>query len=261
MVKLPSVLARAVASIASAVLDGRVDAAERAELLAGHVEGVDLDTSPTPEETAPRSPFERLGHTPGVIVSRDFRKAGRGAEWDRLAKYDPQVYGWPIDKSRGQSRGARAWEKIDTIVLHTAGVSGMHPDRWLGVPCHAAVANDATIVLCHDLRAYLHAAHAANRYSVSIEIAGNKTISPMQANAARALLRYFVEELRERRGDGAPLYVIPHRSAHKSRAEDCGPAIWAAVGEWSLANLGLEIGDVVGSGKPVPDAWRAKVQP
>jgi len=182
------------------------------------------------------------------LVSRDFRDQ---AAWPRARNYDPAIYGYPRNKGRGRPRGRLPWAKVTTIVLHTAGVpKGMHADRWLGVPCHVAVADDATVVLCHDLNTYLHAAHAANRFSCSLEVAGDCTITDEQVPAARAALRYMATELRARRP--GPVYVIPHRFAHSSRVRDCGPAIWAAVAEWGLAELELLLGPVVGSGRPLP---------
>ena len=256
-----AVFARLRARVSLLASDLRADLDEVAACYAGDLADVDLTAVPSPLADAPDdvavSPLARLRATEGVIVSRDFRAAGKGAQWDRVREYDPKVHGWPKNKKRGQARGSREWEQVSTIVLHTAGVNGLHPDRWLGVPCHAAVANDATVVLCHDLRAYLWAAHAANRYSCSLEVAGNKAITPAQIPAARALLRYVVEELRLRRpkaadGGPLPLYVAPHRFSHRSRVNDCGPEIWREVGEWGMSELGLGLGPVVGSGNPLP---------
>lgn len=231
-----------------AALGELVEASEVADVLAGPA---DVDTERVPVIAAvPTSAMERLHATPGVIVSRDFRAAGRGQKWDRVREYPTKVHGWPANKQRGQARGELKWESITTIVIHTAGVSGMHPDRWLGVPTHVAVANDATVVLCHELNTYLWAAHAANRYSCSLEIAGNKTISEAQVVSGRAALRYMVDELRSRRP--GPVHVAPHRFSHKSRAQDCGAEIWEALGEWAMSTLGCELGPVVGSGRGLP---------
>jgi hypothetical protein len=231
-----------------AALGEHVDASEVADVLAGTSE---VDTEHVPVVAAvPTSAIEQLRSTSGVVVSRDFRAAGRGQKFDRVREYDPKVHGYPRNKQRGQARGVLKWESIATIVIHTAGVSGMHPDRWLGVPTHVAVANDASVVLCHELNAYLWAAHAANRYSCSLEIAGNKTISEAQVVSGRAALRYMVNELRSRRP--GPVHVAPHRFSHKSRAQDCGAEIWAALGEWAMQMLGCELGPVVGSGQGLP---------
>jgi hypothetical protein len=230
-----------------AALGENVDASEVADVLAG---ASAVDAEHVPIVGLPTSAIERLKSTPNVYVSRDFRATGRGAQWDRVREYDPKRYGWPKNMKRGQARGMLAWEKVTTIVLHTSGVNGMHPDRWLGVPTHVAVANDATIVLCHELNAYLWAAHAANHYSCSLEIAGDKTITEAQIVSGRAALRYMVDELRERRS--GIVYVAPHRFSHRSRAQDCGPEIWEALGDWAMNELDCELGPVVGSGRALP---------
>lgn len=195
----------------------------------------------------PVTPYERLIATPGVVVSRDFRDVKK---WDRTKTYDWRKYGWPGDKSRGQSRGKLPWDKITTIVLHTADANGMHPDRWLGVPSHCAVADDSTAVLQHRLDAYLWAAHALNRFSMSLEIAGKGAITDAQIPVARALVR-FMYETRQSHHEGQ-MYIAPHRFGHRSRVRDCDSAIWNAVGVWAMDELGLELGPVVGSGKPLP---------
>lgn len=207
---------------------------------------------------APVTPLERLESAPGVVVSRDFRAAGKGAKWDRVREYPARPHGYPLNKKRGQSRGVRRWESIDTIMLHTAAVK-LGPDRWLGVPCHGAIASDASVVLCHHADAYLWHGHAANRYSIGIEISGARTIEPPQVEPARALVRYYVELLREHHEaegvGGKPIKIIPHRHSHSSRGVDCDAAIWRAVGEWAIDTLDLELGPVVGSGRPIPAQW------
>lgn len=233
-------------------LPDRVDWDEVQRALAGDLPGVDTSQNApedpserAPEDPAPVTPLERL--EAAVTVSRDFRDTD---VWDRTKKYNWRKYGWPADKSRGQSRGTRDWEQITTIVVHTAGSNGLHPDRWLGVPSHAAVANDATAVLQHRMQAYLWAAHAANRYSVSLEIAGDRVITPAQIPVARALVRYFFEE-RQRHVEGQ-MYIAPHMFSHRSRVNDCGPQIWNEVGVWAMDTFGLELGPVVGTGSGMP---------
>lgn len=232
--------------------DARVDALEKAAVDAGELPGVDLTGRPAVDCTErcvvvaePVTPLEHLEAAVGI--TRDYRDL---EQWDRTRKYDWRKYGWPADKSRGQSRGVIPWENLTTVVVHTAGVTNMHADRWLGVPCHAAVTDAGEAILCHNLNAYLWAAHAANRFSMSLEIAGNRTITDAQILPARELVRYMVDE-RRRHHDG-PMFIMPHRHSHKSRAHDCDEPIWAEVGEWAMRELGLELGPVVGSGRPVP---------
>jgi hypothetical protein len=240
--------------------DHRVDSAEATACEAGQLAKVDLehngcaDPSERDDSTPePVTPYERLAASHGIV--RDFRQAGHGQPWDRVKSYPAQPYGWPRDKSRGQSRGVRDWGDIDTVVIHTAGICGLHADRWLGVPCHDAIADDGAIVLCHYHTAYLWAAHALNCRSISLEIGGDRTIAPTQIEPARALIRYMVEDLRAHRDAGAPVYLSPHIHGHQSRVRDCDPQIWREVGEWALDTLGLEVGEVMGSGRPIPASW------
>ena len=193
------------------------------------------------------SALDTLIATPGVVVSRDFRDL---TKWDRLDEYPWRQYGWPSSKARAQSRGRVEWENLTTIVVHTAGATNLHPDRWLGVPSHCAVADDATAVLQHFLNTYLWAAHAANRYSASLEVAGNGGITDEQVPVARALVRYMYET-RQEHVEG-PMYIAPHRFSHSSRGKDCDWDIWDAVCVWAMDELGLKLGPVVGSGKPLP---------
>ncbi len=208
-----------------------------------------VDTARNPENSEAhavgRLPIDDLRAT--GLVSRDFRDL---ALWDRVKDYPTKVHGWPRNKSRAQSRGTLPWEQVTTIVLHTAGTKGLGPDRWLGVPCHAAVADDSSIVLCHELNTYLYAAHTANTFSCSLEIAGNGTISSEQLVSGRVLLEYMVTELRRQRV--GPVYVMPHRFAHRSRTRDCGAQIWSEIGEWGMSTLDLRLGPVVGSGRALP---------
>lgn len=241
---------------------GRIDPDELDRLLADEIEGVDSTRSPVRDLTelddstpGPTTPLERL--LAEVPIARDFREAGAGRTWDRAKRYNPKVYGHPPVKIRGASQGTRDIELVDTIVLHTAGVS-LHVDRALGVPCHALVAGDGQLVLCHELPAYLAAAHRANSYSVSLEISGVRTIGAHQIPAARAWTRYAAEELRRRHaraGVRRQIKVIPHYCATDKRPVDCDPEIWRAVGEWSIDELGLVVGDVVGTGRPIPRKW------
>jgi hypothetical protein len=237
------------AGLAERLAEERVTEAERLAVEAGALPGIDLSAGP--ELGHDGNPLARL-HA-ATTVSRDFRTSGKGQAWDRVKVYPAKPYGYPRNKQRGQSRGVREWSSIDKVVLHTAGVDGLHPDRWLGVPTHGAVADDATVVLCHELTAYLYAAHELNRRSVSIEVAGNRTISAEQVEPGRALIRYYVEQLREHHD--RPLYLSPHRHGHSSRGNDCDAAIWRELGEWAIDTLGLQLGEPVGSGRPIPASW------
>lgn len=211
-------------------------------------------TTPTP--ITPLEQLEAELAAAGSSISRDFREAGKGAKWDRAKVYPWRQYGWPPDKSRALSRGTRLdYSSITTIVVHTTGTDGMHPDRGLGLPAHVMLADDGTVVLCHQLLAYLWAAHHANAYSVSLEVAGNRTITPAQVVTGRAVMRYLVADLRRGTPDDPErtIEVIPHRSSSKTRPVDPDHEIWDALGAWSIDTLdGVELGPVVGDGRPLP---------
>lgn len=241
----------------------RIEADELRDLLDGKIEGCDVTCNATwdvsewlgePEPT----PFEALDVEVGI--ARDFRNV---ETWDRLKRYDPKVYGYPADKSRGQSLGKRDWSKIDTIIVHTAA-AGLHEDRALGVPCHALVAKNGNLVLAHYLDAYLAAAHRANSYSVSLEVSGYRAIDGRQIPAARAWVRYAAAELRRKHAElglDMPIKIGPHRLSHSSRVNDCDIEIHRAVTEWAIDELGLVVADVVGSGNPIPSGWWSKGRP
>jgi N-acetyl-anhydromuramyl-L-alanine amidase AmpD len=137
----------------------------------------------------------------------------------------------------------------------------MGPRRFLGCPCHAAIADDATIVLCHPCDAYVWHGHAANRFAVGVEISSaDGLITDLQAAAAQALIRYIVDDLREHRGPAAPIVAMAHRQSHKSRVNDPGPYIWQDVAEPMMDELALPLGPVVGSGAAIPDRWLIRLE-
>lgn len=261
---MPSRYTSLVARFKATLARERVSPEDLDGLADGYIPGVDRYHNPLPEierdpsTPAPTTPLERLEAALaacGSSVSFDFRDAGEGRPWDRDKVYPWREYGWPGNKSRAATKGTRRWSRVDTICLHTAGTKGMGPKRWLGVPCHNAVADDATVVLCHRSLALLWAAHDLNRRSISMEIAGDRDIAEALIEPSRALLRYNVEDARAHREPGAPIYLSPHTHGHYSRMEDCGKWIWREVGEWGLDTLGLQVGKPIGRGRPFSDEW------
>ncbi len=244
----------------------RIDADELAELLAGQIAGADATTNATldPDEshlglTEPDTPYDVLVRETGGIA-RDFRDL---ALWDRLQRYDPKIYGYPADKSRAQSLGVRDWTAIDTVIVHTAAAD-LHEDRGLGVPSHALVARNGRLVLQHYLNAYLPAAHRANSYSVSLEISGHRSIAAHQIPSGRAWVRFAVAELRRKHaaaGVELPIKIGPHAISHSSRINDCDSQIHRAIVEPSIDELGLQLAEVVGSGRPIPRQWWSPGRP
>ena len=71
-------------------------------------------------------------------------------------------------------RGSRPWSRIDGIVLHqTAVLLSNHPDRWFDVRTHVGITADGKILLINPPTAVVYHAHAYNRTTIGIEIAGN----------------------------------------------------------------------------------------
>lgn len=209
------------------------------------------DPAPKPESTTlPLVRLKRLADEHGLEVY-DFRG------FDRTAHYDPREWGWFRDEdpkrnlpARGRARGRRAWESITAVMLHRTGVD-MGPHRFLGTPCHDAVARDGSIVLCHPHDAYLPHGHRANRFSVGLEVSSaDGRITGRQGVAADILLEYVIDDLLEHR-PGVP-DLMPHRFSHRSRKVDPGRRIWNRVAVPLILERSLGLGPVVGSGRPLP---------
>jgi len=182
--------------------------------------------------------------------------------YSRMQHYPPERWGYFRDDepkknvpSRGRAHGTLPWQKRTAIMLHITAVR-MGPRRFLGTPCHCAVADDATIVLCHPSNAYVYHGHAANRFSVGVEIssvAGQITMK--QTKAARLVVRYIAEDLREHRGAEANVAIMAHRQSHKLKPNDPGAVVWQQVAVPMAEAIDLVPGPVVGSGKPIPPEW------
>jgi hypothetical protein len=230
----------------------------------GHAAWPDIARMLRPTDPAPQPVFsqETLG-TPIDRMHEALDNLGlhlldlRGRS--RTIHYDPHEWGYFRDDhpkknipKRGRAHGVLPWQKRTAIMLHITAAK-MGPRRFIGTPCHAAVADDATVVLCHPNDAYVYHGHAANRFAVGVEISSKAgQITEMQAKAARLLVRYIVEDLRAHRGEGAPIAMMAHRQSHWSRPRDPGSVVWQQVALPMMAALLLVEGPVVGSGRPIP---------
>jgi hypothetical protein len=218
-------------------------------------------TDDAPQSEAVSTPFDRLCVEASAlgIGLLDLRGLSR------LEHYDPGQWGWFRDDNpkknipkRARARGVLPWSKRTAVMLHRTGVN-MGPGRFLGCPCHDAIADDGTIVLCHPHDAYLWHGHAANRFSVGVEVSSEDgTITERQAVAGRLLLQYVVEDLDAHRSK-TPV-MMAHRMSHWSRPDDPGAYIWQELAVPTMRKNRMKLGPVVGSGKAIPKRWLIRMK-
>ncbi len=226
--------------------------------------GVLLPSDPAPMPERGRfTAMERLEESArelGVVIY-DFRGM------DRLIHYPTKVWGYFRDKTRGKNipkrgraRGRRKWKNCTAVMLHRTDVEEMGPHRFLGTPCHDAVANDASIVLCHPHDAYIMGGHTANSFAVHLELSdADGELLELQVAAALILVRYVHEDLLAHRD--RDVVMMAHRQSHKSRTGDPGARIFQQVGVPAMNELGMRLGPVVGSGTQLPDEWLLGLDP
>ena len=176
------------------------------------------------------------------------------------------------------SRGLRDMGPVDGLVLHQMSFSrGNDPSRYYGVTAHFIILPNGQIVQLHGEDEYLNASDEFNRYTVSVEFAGNlpsangnyfkpedfgrDLLTTEQIAAGRYLVDYLIDRLPQLGSPGLS-YIYAHRQSSGSRGNDPGPDIWYNVAEWAIRNRGLSdspTGDpdfIVGDGKSIPDSWR-----
>ncbi|HEY8504239.1 MAG TPA: N-acetylmuramoyl-L-alanine amidase [Gemmataceae bacterium] len=187
----------------------------------------------------------------------------------RIVDRRSSVLRHPVGRDR--PRGKRPAGAIDAVVLHQMGFSrGANASAYDGVPAHFAVLPDGTVLHLHDATTLLH---ASNDRGIAVEFAGNfpneqgrawaaqrfgsHTPPREQIIAGRLLVMYLARVLGVR-------FVFAHRQANAGRKPNCpGPHIWYNVGEWCVANLGLDDGGTgyaissrTRKGAPIPNGWR-----
>ena len=194
-------------------------------------------------------------------------------------------------QKRGVAKGTRELQKVTALWWHQMAAVINDPERCLSIPAHSAVTRPGDIVLLHPLRAYLWHGHAANSFSIGIEmsiraagIAGDPRtfwrsrddkrkgleyedlaaeISARQVIAGRLLAEYYVTEVDRQRAlamlTGSGIVASgDHRMSHSSRVSDPGSKAHQQLTRWVADHHGLEVGPVVGSGKPNPTVWSGK---
>lgn len=196
---------------------------------------------------------------------------------DRVAEGEAAMSAREKRTGKTISRGPRDMGLVDGVVLHQMSFQrGNDPANYFGVTAHYIILPNGQIVHLHDEDEYLNAANNFNRYTISIEFAGNfpntkgnwwngdkfgrDNLSQEQIAAGRYLIDYLRQRFPQIGSPGLA-YVYAHRQSDDQKGNDPGPDIWYHVGEWALAR-GLEespTGDpdfAVGDGRPIPDSWR-----
>ena len=173
------------------------------------------------------------------------------------------------DKSN--RKGNRDPKSVYALVLHQMACCARRKDplrSYLKIKSHFAILRDGTILQLHPISALLWASNGFNARSVAVEFAGNFPSTrnqwwqgdkfgrdrPTQAqfDAGRYLIRYLIRTM-------GLTHVLAHRQSSGTRENDPGPDIWSQVGQWAVDKLGLKDGGPgfkIGSGNPIPDAWR-----
>ena len=181
----------------------------------------------------------KMHHPMRERVVRDGHDFGT---WGWFRDEDPK-HNLPI---RGRAHGTIPWKKRTALLWHTTAVS-MWAARFLGVPTNGGIADNGDIVVMHPGNAYLWGAHAANRFAIGLEISGKSSIQPHQIEPAKALTRFFYAE-RQEHHEGQMVGMTHAMSKGNRNPQDCGRAIWEAVGWPMIQELGLKVGPTVGSG-------------
>ena len=166
------------------------------------------------------------------------------------------------------SKRSKRTRPVDAVVLHQMGFSrGSDLSRYHKVTAHFVIMPDGRVGQLHPLSARLPASNGFNARSVAVEFAGNlkaangnwwnpdthgrNTLTNEQIESGRRLL-----ELLRRLGIR---FVFAHRQSAANRGNCPGPEVWGSVGQWGIAELGLDDGGstyAIDDGKPIPDAWR-----
>lgn len=194
--------------------------------------------------------------------------------------------------SRGEAKGTRQLAKVTALWWHQTACVFTQVQRTLGVPAHIMIMRNGDVVLLHPLRAYCYHGHAANSFSVGVEVmcraagtegvertfwrsraekANGLTMAQLAAEptdkqlAVVELVADYVttevaRQAEEERKTGAKVPGIVaqgfHRNSHSSRTSDPGSRIAQTV-KHVAADYGHEYGGpVVGSGNPIPESWR-----
>lgn len=219
-----------------------------------------------------KSPFTIESDPSATFESLDLRGAVELGE-------EPFLEDVPAGASRIQDRtgstprekrkAVRNMSKVYALVLHQMAFSrGSNNTRYDSVTAHFAILPDGQILQLHPLSALLWSSNGFNTGSVAVEFAGNfpntkgkcwrpetygcHRLTAEQIAAGRHLVDHLIREM-------GLTHILAHRQSSGTRENDPGPDIWYHVGQWAIENRRLKDGGAgfkVGSGNPIPDAWR-----
>lgn len=170
----------------------------------------------------------------------------------------------------------RALDEIDLVVLHQTGTRAGLPRSTLDrTRAHALILDSGEILHLHPWAARLrygsgpwnarcitieHRANLPGRYVAGRGRWWRPDLVPpdvwdpdarrAQVLASRQLLRLLRSELPALR------YVAGHRMVQRGKGGCPGPDLWREVGEWAIAELGLELAEVAPTGSSLPPDWR-----
>jgi hypothetical protein len=197
---------------------------------------------------------------------------GSAVGWAAGALGDNRIIDLTAKADKSKRKGTRPPGSVYALVLHQMACCFQPRDpltRFLSLSAHFAILADGRILQLHPVSALVWASNGFNKGSVAVEFAGNfpntagkwwqgdkfgrNRLTKAQVEAGRYLVRYLMRTM------GLKV-VLAHRQSSGTRENDPGPDIWSQVGQWALNTLGLKDGGPgfkVGSGNPIPDAWRS----
>ncbi|UUZ68999.1 N-acetylmuramoyl-L-alanine amidase [Polaromonas sp. P2-4] len=184
---------------------------------------------------------------------------------------DCKIIDLTAQSDRSVRKGTRDPKSVYALVLHQMACCFRRRDplrSYLRIKAHFAILPEGQILQLHPVSALIWASHGFNSKSVAVEFAGNfpnvrgrwwkgetygrDRVTPAQLEAGRCLVRHLVRTMGLR-------VVLAHRQSSNMRENDPGPDIWYHVGQWAVDTLRLSDGGPglkIGTGNPIPDAWR-----
>lgn len=237
----------------------------------GAADGGELEWSGEDEEWSGEDEASEFADVLGRIGRGISSGIGSAVGWAAGALGGTRIIDLTAKADKSKRKGTRAAGKVYALVLHQMACCFQPRDpltRFLSLSAHFAILADGRILQLHPVSALMWASNGFNAGSVAVEFAGNfpntsgkwwqgdkfgrNRLTQAQIEAGRYLVRYLMRSM------GLKV-VLAHRQSSGTRENDPGPDIWSQVGQWAVNTLGLKDGGPgfkVGSGNPIPDAWR-----